>query len=80
MMKKLILILSLLLLPTVALAEPSQQMQTQKVSDTAAVISVQKQPTQESTSQTQEIKNIKWSIIIQVQGKTPFDNSKTTSK
>lgn len=45
--------------------------QTQYLSDTKATIAVQKQPSQES-NQKQTVSNIRWSIVIQCQGK-PLD-------
>lgn len=47
--------------------------QAQYLSDTKATIAVQKQPSQES-NQKQTVSNIRWSIVIQCQGK-PLDKS-----
>lgn len=62
-----------LALPAVS-AETSRE-QNQYLSDTKAVIAVQKQPSQES-NQKQTVSNIRWSIVIQCQGK-PVDTSKS---
>ncbi len=42
--------------------------QSQYLTDTKATIAVQKQPSQDA-NQCQKIQNVRWSIIIQVQGK-----------
>lgn len=47
----------------------SKSNQTQNIEDNKAVISIQKQPATEEAPQKQEIKQNKWCIIIQVNGK-----------
>ena len=71
-MKKLLstlFILAIIGLPVLA-EEAIQQEQT--VEGVRAMVGVQKQPTQENAKQKQEIKNVWFSIIVQVQGKVPF--------
>lgn len=67
-MKKLAIILSLLLFcGQIVLADEVQPAQT--ANDNRAVVTVQKQPATEEAPQKQEIKQNKWCIIIQVNGK-----------
>lgn len=67
-MKKLSIILGLLLVSSsVVFADEVQPAQT--ANDNRAVVTVQKQPATEEAPQKQEIKQNKWCIIIQVNGK-----------
>lgn len=70
-MKKLLSLILITMLGnfSVLAAETIQQEQT--VEDVKAVVGIQKQPTQEKAKQKQEIRNVWFSIIIQVQGKVP---------
>lgn len=68
MVKFLNVILSLLFLcSSVVFADEVQPEQT--ANDNRATISIQKQPATEEAPQKQEIKQNKWCIIIQVNGK-----------
>lgn len=59
--------------PDLVFAETDTE-QGQYLSDTKAVIAVQKQPSADA-NQKQTVSNIRWSIVIQCQGK-PVDRSK----
>lgn len=81
-MKKLSVILGLLLFcNSVVFANDVADLETSQVSnDNRAIISVQKQPaTEEQSIQKQEIKQNKWCIIIQVNGKIK-DNTDNLKK
>ena len=71
-MKKLAIILSLLLFcGQIVLADEVQSNanQTQTIDTNKAVITVQKQPTDEKSAQKQNVKNNWFCIVIQVNGK-----------
>ena len=67
-MKKLAIILGLLLVSSSAVFADEVQPE-QNANDNRATISIQKQPATEEAPQKQEIKQNKWCIIIQVNGK-----------
>ena len=68
-MKKFLLVSVLcLFFSNVAFCEEVKQPE-QQVNDNRATISIQKQPAMEEAPQKQEIKQNKWCIIIQVNGK-----------
>ena len=77
-MKKLLLLLAVLLLSCPAFA--SEKQQEQKVTQAYGAIGVQKQPTQENAPQAQTISKVYGCIIIQVQGKVPFDKTENQPK
>ena len=73
-MKKLSILLSLLFCFTqVAFAENANQ--EINIEQNKAVVSVQKQPINETSAQKQNVKSNWFCIIIQVNGKTPFDKT-----
>lgn len=67
-MKKLAILLGLLLVSSSAVFA-DDVMPAQSANDNRAVVTVQKQPATEEAPQKQEIKQNKWCIIIQVNGK-----------
>ena len=71
-MKKLILVSVLLLLGTVAYCQDTQ---TQDIQNNKAVVNIQKQPTDETSKQKQDVKSNWFCVVVQVNGKVPFDKS-----
>lgn len=71
-MKKLILVSVLLLLGTVAYCQDTQ---TQDIQNNKAVVNIQKQPTGETSKQKQDVKGNWFCVVVQVNGKVPFDKS-----
>lgn len=71
-MKKLILVSVLLLLGTVAYCQDTQ---TQDIQNNKAVVNIQKQPTGETSKQKQDVKSNWFCVVVQVNGKVPFDKS-----
>ena len=73
-MKKLSILLSLLFCFTpIAFAENANQ--EINIEQNKAVVSVQKQPINEASAQKQNVKSNWFCIIVQVNGKTPFDKT-----
>lgn len=77
-MKKLLLLplMLMFLLSNISFAEETQQAnQELNTEDNKAVIMVQKQPKDEVSTQKQDVKRNWFCIVIQVNGKVPYDKS-----
>ena len=70
-MKKLLLLTLVMLFGSLSVIAEESAQQEQTVENVRAIVGVQKQPTQENAKQKQEIRNVWFSIIVQVQGKVP---------
>ena len=75
MKKTALLVLIILLMTTICYADEQTHKQTQEAKDIKGAIVIKKQPTQENAMQVQRVEKVYGSIVIFVQGKTPFDKT-----
>ena len=73
-MLRILIFLFCLFIAATAFAEETNSDQTIKLEDNKAVVTVQKQPTNEKSTQKQDVKRNWFCIVIQVNGKITDNN------